>query len=37
MTSHAYDRKKVEIVLSIAGDILNDTMDFYRELEEVKT
>ncbi len=35
MTSHAYDRKKAEVVLTIAGEFLSDAIDFYREIEAV--
>jgi len=35
MTSHAYDRKKAETVLAIAGELLSDAKVFYREIEAV--
>ncbi len=33
MTSHAYDRKKAETVVAIAGEFLSDANDFYPEIE----
>ena len=35
VTSHAYDRKKSEIVLKIAPEFLIDAEQFYAELERV--
>ena len=32
LTSHAYDQKKAEKILSIANDFLQDAKDFYQEL-----